>query len=966
MFFPVIFNKSSFKSALVFILLITTMLSFANGGVGYKGIYINSKGTKTWYKAHNVAWGYNGCENFQFNSASNFSGLNLGSFTTVETLQIAGFAVIGWTDNSDWVAGQLAYKVWKQGDAEPGWNYIQIGNYGNNSGATQVNCTSGTDRVVGYDNGTTSVNPGTPGVYNIKIQAFGRMQYNGGSFNVNDGTEVTATFTVTEPVTTNTDYFRSKNSGDWNSSGSWQSSPNNSYWVNSSLVPDNNANSIVIKSGHTITLNINTIVSSLQIESGATFIASDSSPRTLTINKSIPGTSTTLTNLGTWQNGSGGSTVLFSGAPSSGDAIHAISGSIGFQNVTFSKTSGSSNIGVSFGANSIISGTLEIGPGGFVASAPPSGFYANSAILKFNQGSGATYDVNAADYTWSSDQVPQNITITSGRVNLKTSRFVNGNLLVQSGSNLTIVSPGTLTINPVSQVLIAGTADFGGQPVTLKSDSTGTAAIGQVTGTLSNATNVTVERYIPSKRAWRALTAPLKGSDTSLYASWQNNGSTIANTGVALWGPSGTGLATGPGYNIRRYTTSGWVDVNNTQSTNLFSSTANNAYMVFVTGAYGSNNITNGGSAATTLKATGQLITGTVSFPITSSRHTLVGNPFASPLSPSAILAGNTQANLFTNIWMWDPAISSNGAYVNYDASINSGTFSDNSGSYSSSTTAIQSGQAFFVRAVANTDTLTLTEAMKSSSVSNTFRNSNSISASVFRIGFAKQIGTEWMPLDGAIAAFYDAANASVDPADGTKMVNSSENMALVRGTTNLSIEHYPLVNATDQLNVKIWNTQQAHYKLKLNTEEFTIVGVEAYLQDLFTGTSQPINLDGSVQEYEFDVDPTVSASSGNRFRIVFTNIGLAITDPEQGQLSIYPNPATGGKVTVSLPTGTFEGCSYELINVLGQVVRQDEIANSNSSQVLLPLTGLPTSWYALRIRKDNKVVYQGKLIINN
>jgi hypothetical protein len=47
-------------------------------------------------------------------------------------------------------------------------------------------------------------------------------------------------------------------------------------------------------------------------------------------------------------------------------------------------------------------------------------------------------------------------------------------------------------------------------------------------------------------------------------------------------------------------------------------------------------------------------------------------------------------------------------------------------------------------------------------------------------------------------------------------------------------------------------------------------------------------------------------------------------------------------------------------------VVRQDQIANSNSSQVLIPLTGLPTSWYALRIRKENKVVYQGKLIINN
>ena len=553
---------------------------------------------------------------------------------------------------------------------------------------------------------------------------------------------------------------------------------------------------------------------------------------------------------------------------------------------------------------------------------------------------------------------------TPGTTNVLKNLTISGSGTTTLGNALNITAgstPGVLSLGASATLATGGN-------LTLKSNANGTARVSEVGAGGSITGNVTVERYIPAKRAWRALTAPLKGSNTSLYASWQNGGTAVDpfNTGVELWGPSGTGLATGPAYNIRQYTTSGWADVTNSQSVNLFTTTANNAYMVFITGGYGSNNIGNGQSAATTLKATGQLITGPVSFAVTSTRHTLVGNPFASPLSPSAIMAGNTQANLYTNIWLWDPAVSTNGVYVNYDASVNSGTFSDNSGSYTTSSTAIQSGQAFFVKAVAGTDTLTLTESMKSSSVSNTFRNNNNITASVVRLGFAKQIGTDWMPLDGAIAALYNNANASVDVADGTKMVNTSENIAFVRGTTNLSIEHYPIVNATDQLNVKIWNTQQAHYKLKLNTEEFTMAGVEAWLQDLFTGTSQQLNLDGSAQDYEFDVDPTVSASSGTRFRIVFTNTALAVDTPTQGQLSIYPNPATGGKVTVSLPTGNFEGCSYELINVLGQVVRQDEINNSTSSQVSIPITGLPNSWYALRIRKDNSVLFQGKLIIKN
>jgi hypothetical protein len=749
-----------------------------------------------------------------------------------------------------------------------------------------------------------------------------------------------------------------------NSSDVWNSS---STWTGGNI-PTTNSN-VLVQNGHTVSLNINATISKLYIESGATFIASDSSPRTLTITKSTSGTSTTLSNSGTWQNGSGGSTIIFSGAPSSGDAIHAISGSIGFQNVTFSKTGGSSNIGVSFGANSVISGTLEIGSGGFVATAPPVGFYANSAILKFNQGSGAIYDVNSADYTWSSAQVPQNLTIASGTVNLKSGRNVNGYLRVDSGSNLTLINPGTLTINPISQVIIAGTANFGGQSVILKSDATGTATIGQITGSLTGATNVTVERYIPGKRAWRALTAPLKGSNTSLYSAWQNNGSTIANTGVQLWGPGGTGasgngLASGSAYNIRRYTTSGWSDVTDTKSTNLFTTLANNAFMVFVTGEYGSPNIGNGQSAATTLKATGELITGTVNYSLSSTNHTLIGNPFASPISPAAILSNSANTNtalLFPYLWVWNPAYNTNGAYELYDKV--AGTYS---GGNLSAGTAIQSGQAFFVRTETAASSLTLTETMKSSSISNTFRNSNSIAPSIFRASFLKQTATDWMPLDGCIAAFYEGANQAADDADGKKMINTGENIGFVRNAVNLSSEHYPLVTAQDILNLKIWNTQQAHYKLKLNTEEFTMVGVEAWLQDLYTGTSQQLNLDGSVQEYEFDVDPTVSASSGTRFRIVFTNTALAVDTPTQGQLSIYPNPATGGKVTVSLPSGNFEGCSYQLINVLGQVVRQDGINNSNSSQVSISTSGLPNSWYALRIIKENSVVYQGKLIIKN
>ena len=49
-----------------------------------------------------------------------------------------------------------------------------------------------------------------------------------------------------------TDYFRSKNSGNWNDASSWQSSPDNSIWSDATLSPSINATAIIISAGHVI------------------------------------------------------------------------------------------------------------------------------------------------------------------------------------------------------------------------------------------------------------------------------------------------------------------------------------------------------------------------------------------------------------------------------------------------------------------------------------------------------------------------------------------------------------------------------------------------------------------------------------------------------------------------------------------------------------------------------------------
>ena len=335
------------------------------------------------------------------------------------------------------------------------------------------------------------------------------------------------------------------------------------------------------------------------------------------------------------------------------------------------------------------------------------------------QWTGATNTSWSTASNWSNNAVPDgtyNIEIPMGNPILDT------NFTMQTGKTLTLSGMGTLTVSPISIVTIYGNADFGGKSVTLQSDATCTATIGEVNGTLSDATNVTIERYIPAKRAWRALTAPLKGSYGSLFATWQNGGSTITNTGVEMFGPSGTNLATGANYSVLNYTPRGWVGVTNTATSNLFDTSKNNAYFVFVTGAYGNGNIASGASA-TTLKETGELITGDVTYSsIIDTKHTLIGNPYASPLDPSKILTGSN--NMTGSFWVWDPALATTGAYVSYYNGL--ATYSNIIGSYTN-VTAIQSGQAFFVKATTGTTgSFSLSENKKATAVTNVFgKNTN-------------------------------------------------------------------------------------------------------------------------------------------------------------------------------------------------------------------------------------------------
>ena len=71
-----------------------------------------------------------------------------------------------------------------------------------------------------------------------------------------------------EAISTPTDYFRSLKSGNWDDIATWQSSIDNTNWINATLAPTSTATSINIQNGHEVTVDATTTSSILTVNAG--------------------------------------------------------------------------------------------------------------------------------------------------------------------------------------------------------------------------------------------------------------------------------------------------------------------------------------------------------------------------------------------------------------------------------------------------------------------------------------------------------------------------------------------------------------------------------------------------------------------------------------------------------------------------------------------------------------------------
>ena len=487
---------------------------------------------------------------------------------------------------------------------------------------------------------------------------------------------------------------------------------------------------------------------------------------------------------------------------------------------------------------------------------------------------------------WSGNAVPAgntDITISSGTPTLDV------DFTLPSGRSLTLSGSGSLIVAAGKRLTVAGTADFGGRPVTFRSDASGTASLGALTGTLNNASNVTVERFIPTaKRAWRLLTIPLTGSN-SIRTQWAGvaanaNAPTgeTAGSGTLITGhnfSSGihataagfdwySGMPAGSSSSIRYYTHNGsagsYSSAGNTPD--ITTTPDKQGYMLFVRG----DRTVTTGSGTTTLKPTGTLKTGNQNIPV-SAAYEMIGNPYAAAIDLDQVYLNTGNSSTITrNFWIWDATLGTSGGYraISYgssDYAITPGTGT------ATDYLKIQSGQAFFVQRN-NAGNILIEENDKTDgSTAPVVLGAGDVKISEGRL-FLSLYSASGKLLDGTAIRFgssYEARPTEVY--DMPKINNFNENLSLQREGKYLAIESRPYPSQKDTAFLACWNLSNGIYRMKPESQELLEHLSNAILIDRYSGKELTITEHLDTSGYTFEVNTDSASKSLSRFLIVFS-----------------------------------------------------------------------------------------------
>ena len=500
-------------------------------------------------------------------------------------------------------------------------------------------------------------------------------------------------------------------------------------------------------------------------------------------------------------------------------------------------------------------------------------------------------------------------------------------MLFRSGSvgSITLNNPSGATITGSLGVtgalnLQSGTLNTNGN-VTLQSTSIansgvlGPVGVGGNSGTING--SITVERYIPKGfRAYRDMSANgVYNPANTLFSTWQEGGSYTHNGyGMFITGTTNSTVNsnvvdpnTGIDHSLTGYASayfykSGWNTITNTKTTalNPFQS-----FRVLIRGdrsfdLYTTPVIAIAGPTvlamqnATTLRATGIPVTGTVRFRTTGITNAVSGatynnaaygldgavgaynyiaNPYACTIIFDSVYANST--NISPSYWYLDPTIGSTGAWVSYNAISHLGSKFGiaGGGKY------IQSGQGFLVgNNGLGAPEVILNETYKetaSSAKTAIFGSSNQSSSLGISLWF-KFNDTYYNAGGNATVAFDSSYQNTFWAGDNTQFANANDNLAVI-STDGAKLGIYARKPATvhDTIPILLGQLSTTDYALQIDATSYFGNGLIPYLYDNYLKKETKLLI--ALDSVPFTADNAKPATYQNRFSIIFKSAALPI-----------------------------------------------------------------------------------------
>lgn len=512
------------------------------------------------------------------------------------------------------------------------------------------------------------------------------------------------------------------------------------------------------------------------------------------------------------------------------------------------------NFYVSSGASMIIDSTANLSIGGTISVSTPNSINASMGTITLNGSSAQTIPANMFANNALNNLVINN-TSASG---------------VSLGGTLDIY--GSLTFTGSGKTLT--TNDY----LTLKSNASATARVGDMTN--NNITgNITVERYIQSKKAWRFLSIPTNTNQT-IQQAWQEGATSTSSNpapgfGIQLSGPGGTAAgfdiySVAPSIKTYNSSTGAWVGVPSTNTTNIKYA---GGYMVFIRGDRTANSVSSPVTPVT-LRSKGPIYTGTQStINVPAGKFTAIGNPYASAIDIRNITKSGTKDFFY----VWDPMLSGANGYGGYQTFSNNGNgnyvVTPGGGSYGgagSINNYIQSGQAFFVQGGISDGTISFSESCKTSG-SNVVNTPAGLPLPELRttlIGINNDNST--YIADGVLVNYNDSYSNAVDDQDAIKSSNGSENLSIKRANNLLVVERRQPITKSDTIFLNISGLSIHKYEFGIFADQLYKPGMNGLLVDNYLNTVIPINIDGTT-DITFSATSDAASRAANRFMIVFS-----------------------------------------------------------------------------------------------